>query len=87
MSREDLRGKISIDHATRRGVRHIDAVQVGTGSIAPSSKRDATTSSDGIATISELQHDSYVADLVRSGLDNHRGVDSAPLTKTDKSLD
>nr|MBI5455621.1 hypothetical protein [Candidatus Levybacteria bacterium] len=86
MGKENPRGKISIDHATRRGAKYIDAArQAGHDSTAPSSRRDATRPGDGIATVSQLQHDRYVADLVRDGLDNHRSVSPAPSTETDNS--
>lgn len=67
-------GKISIDHATRRGVLHVDAAEAKEDSSAPSGRKDITRPGDGVAETVELQHSRFIAGLVRGGLDNFRGL-------------
>lgn len=67
-------GRISIEHAVRRGVNYLDAANAKEDATAPSGRKDATSSGDGVAEIVEIQFDLHVAGIIRDGLDNFRGL-------------
>jgi hypothetical protein len=67
-------GRISIEHAVRRGVKFLDAANAKEDATAPSGRKDATSSGDGVAEIVQMQFDLHVAGIIRDGLDNFRSL-------------
>ncbi len=79
-------GQISIEHATRRGVVYLDAASGASAQAegAPSGRADIARPSDGVVDAFDQQFARSVSELVRGGLDNHRGI---PPEKSDSKAE